>query len=106
MTHPLVEQLRFARGEFRRGLQGVTDEEARRRFLPLNCLSWNVGHLAAQEQRQWLLYAQETMLLPEIDRAFSFGFVRGAVLGDARDRAVRAGCAAGRGHRTAAFPRQ
>ena len=73
MVHPLVEQLRFARSEFRRGLEGVTDEEARRRFLPLNCISWNVGHLAAQEQRQWLLYPQETMLLPEIDRSFSFG---------------------------------
>ena len=73
MAHPLVEQLRFARSEFRRGLEGVTDQEARRRFPPLNCLSWNVGHLAWQEQRQWLLSAQGTMLLPEIDRAFRYG---------------------------------
>src|SRR4051812_20536632 len=43
MTHPLVEQLRFARSEFRRGIEGVSDEEARRRFLPMNCLSWNIG---------------------------------------------------------------
>jgi hypothetical protein len=39
MAHPLVDQLRFARSEFRRGLEGFSDEEARRRFLPMNCLS-------------------------------------------------------------------
>ncbi|HET7055986.1 MAG TPA: DinB family protein [Thermomicrobiales bacterium] len=73
MVHPLVEQLRFARSEFRRGLEGVSDEDARRRFLPMNCLSWNVGHLAAQEQRYWLSLAQGQVLLPEIDRAFRYG---------------------------------
>lgn len=73
MVHPLVEQLRFARSEFRRGLAGVTDEEAQRRFLPMNCLSWNIGHLASQEQRYWLLYAQGELPLPEIDRAFWYG---------------------------------
>ena len=73
MAHPLVDQLRFARSEFRRGLEGVSDEEARRRFMPMNCLSWNIGHLAAQEQRYWLLYAQGNLLMPEIDRAFRYG---------------------------------
>jgi hypothetical protein len=73
MTHPLVDQLRFARSEFRRGLEGVSDEESQRRFLPMNCISWNVGHLAWQEQRYWLLYAQERMLLPEIDKQFRYG---------------------------------
>ena len=63
MAHPLVDQLRFARSEFRRGLEGVTDEEARRRFLPMNCISWNVGHLAWQEQRYWLLYGAGRLLL-------------------------------------------
>jgi hypothetical protein len=33
MAHPLVDRLRFARSEFRRGLEGVSDEEAQRRFL-------------------------------------------------------------------------
>jgi uncharacterized damage-inducible protein DinB len=51
----------------------VSDEDARRRFLPMNCLSWNVGHLAAQEQRYWLSLAQGQVLLPEIDRAFRYG---------------------------------
>ena len=54
MAHPLVDQLRFARSEFRRALAGVGDEEARRRLEPMNCLSWMVGHLADHEQRYWL----------------------------------------------------
>jgi uncharacterized damage-inducible protein DinB len=58
MPHPLVEQLRFTRSEFQRALAGVSDEEARRRFMPMNCISWMVGHLAAQEQRYWLFFAQ------------------------------------------------
>ncbi len=58
MVHPLVSQLRFARGEFRRSLEGITDEEARKRFMPMNCVSWMVGHLAAQEQRYWCDVAQ------------------------------------------------
>src|SRR5438105_8640056 len=37
MTHPLVQQLRFTRSEFKRGLDGVTDAEARQRFMPMNC---------------------------------------------------------------------
>lgn len=73
MAHPLVEQLRFARGEFRRGLVGITDEEARRRFLPMNCMSWNIGHLAWQEQRYWLINPQGMVLLPEVDREFAYG---------------------------------
>ncbi len=67
MPHPLVDQLRFTRSEFVRALEGVTDEEARRRFMPMNCLSWMVGHLAAQEQRYWLYFAQGKVVLPEIN---------------------------------------
>ena len=58
MAHPVVEQLRFTRSEFQRALKGVTDEEARQRFMPMNSISWIVGHLAAQEQRYWLFFAQ------------------------------------------------
>ena len=54
MSHPLVDQLRFARSEFARCLTGVGEADARRRFLPMNCLSWMVGHLTDQEQRYWL----------------------------------------------------
>jgi uncharacterized damage-inducible protein DinB len=73
MTHPLVEQLRFTRGELQRALSGVNDEEARRRFLPMNCISWIVGHLAWQEQRYWLRFAQGTKLRPELDADFAYG---------------------------------
>ncbi len=73
MTHPLVDQLRFARSEFRRGLVGISDEEARRRFLPMNCLSWNIGHLAWQEQRYWLLFAQDRLVLPAVNEEFASG---------------------------------
>lgn len=73
MPHPLVQQLRFARSEFQRALAGVGDEDARRRLLPMNCLSWSVGHLAWQEQRYWLQSAQGLVLRPALNSAFAYG---------------------------------
>jgi hypothetical protein len=73
MPHPLVLQLRFTRSEFKRGLDGLTDEDARRRVLPMNCLSWNIGHLAWQEQRYWLYRAQGKVLLPDVNKLFAYG---------------------------------
>lgn len=73
MPHPLVAQLRFTRSELRRGLAGLTDDEARRRFLPMNCISWNVGHLAWQEQEYWLWYGQGRRLLPWVREQFGYG---------------------------------
>jgi hypothetical protein len=73
MIHPLVDQLRFTRSEFMRAVKRVTEEEARQRFLPMNCISWNVGHLSWQEQRYFLHYGQGQILLPEIDKNFSVG---------------------------------
>lgn len=58
MPHPLVTQLRFTRGEFLRGLEGVTGEEAARRFEPMNSIAWMVGHLGWHEQLLWLERAQ------------------------------------------------
>jgi uncharacterized damage-inducible protein DinB len=52
--HPMVRQLRFARSEFMRCLDGVSDEDAVRRVAPMNCISWILGHLAEQEQRFYL----------------------------------------------------
>lgn len=55
-VHPLVKTQRFARSEFLRGLEGLTDAEAQ--FRPskadgsqMNCISWIVGHMASQEDR-------------------------------------------------------
>jgi hypothetical protein len=73
MTHPLVLQLRFTRREFRRALEGLSEAEARQRFMPMNCISWNVGHLAWQEQRYFLFYGQGQMPLPQINELFAYG---------------------------------
>jgi hypothetical protein len=73
VPHPLVSQLRFTRGEFLRAVKRVDEADATQRLLPMNCISWNVGHLAWQEQRYFLHYGQGRMLLPEIDRDFAFG---------------------------------
>jgi uncharacterized damage-inducible protein DinB len=73
MPHPLVDQLRFARSEFRRGIEGIIDEDARQRILPMNCISWHIGHLAAQEQRYWLTFAQGATPRPELREAFRNG---------------------------------
>lgn len=73
MPHPLVAQLRFTRSEFTRALVGVSDAEARQRFLPMNCISWNIGHLAWQEQRYWLIRGQGRILLPHINDLFANG---------------------------------
>jgi hypothetical protein len=73
MPHPLVLQLRFTRSEFVRALIGLKDEEARQRLLPMNCISWNVGHLAWQEQRYFLFYGQGQMPFPDINQTFAYG---------------------------------
>ena len=73
MRHPLVSQLRFTRSEFVRAVKRVEDAEARKRFLPMNCISWNIGHLAWQEQRYFLSFGQGQMLLPEINSIFANG---------------------------------
>ena len=71
--HPLVVQLRFARSEFRRCFEGVEESEARQRLQPMNCLSWIVGHLANQEQRYWLIFAQGQTLYPDLYELVGFG---------------------------------
>jgi hypothetical protein len=42
----------------------------------MNCISWNVGHLAWQEQRYFLLYGQGSgqgqLPFPEIDQQFAY----------------------------------
>jgi uncharacterized damage-inducible protein DinB len=73
MTHALVTQLRFARNELLRGLEGVSAEEAQRRFLPMNCISWTVGHLADHEHRYWLGLAQGKDIAPELNDLVGYG---------------------------------
>ena len=71
--HPLVDQLRFARGEFLRCLDGVSEEDAIRRFEPMNCISWIVGHMANQEHAFWVQWAQGENLAPGLKNLVGFG---------------------------------
>ena len=73
MPHPLVAQLRFTRSEFQRALAGLAPDDACKRLLPMNCISWNVGHLAWQEQRYFLTFAQGKTILPELNQNFAYG---------------------------------
>ncbi len=71
--HPLVTQLRFARSEFVRCLDGVSEADAIRRLVPMNCISWIIGHLANQEHAYWVLWAQGKNLAPSLQEAVGYG---------------------------------
>ena len=72
--HPLVLQLRFTRREFLRGVRGVSDADGAIRLGPMNCIAWNVGHLAWQEQRYFVAIGQErTPPYPEVAEAYEYG---------------------------------
>ena len=73
MAHPLVEQLGFTRSEWLRGLDDVSEEDAARHIGPMNCISWNVGHLAWQEQRYFLARAQGKVLFAELNVIYAYG---------------------------------
>jgi hypothetical protein len=72
-VHPLVEQLRFTRSEWLRGLKGVTEEAGARHFGQMNSIGWIVGHLAWQEQRYLLYRPQGIMLREDIQKDFTTG---------------------------------
>jgi uncharacterized damage-inducible protein DinB len=73
MSHLLVDQLRFTRSEWLRAIDGLSDGDARRRLLPMNCISWMVGHLAWQENRYWLRFAQDKNAAPQLDDIVGYG---------------------------------
>lgn len=73
MAHMLVDQLRFTRTELVRCLDGISEEDARRRLGPMNCISWMVGHLANQEQNYWLRMAQGKVAVPELNALVGSG---------------------------------
>jgi len=73
MAHAVVEQLRFTRGEWRRGLTGVTERDGAEHCGQMNSIGWIVGHLTWQEQRYLLDRPQRTMLLPDIATRFAYG---------------------------------
>jgi uncharacterized damage-inducible protein DinB len=71
--HLLVAQLRFCRSEFVRSLEGVSEEDATRRLMPMNCISWMVGHLANQEHRYWVIFAQQKNVAPGLYDLVGYG---------------------------------
>ena len=73
MTHPLVDQFRFTRSEWLRGLAGTSEEDGARHFGPMNCISWTVGHLAWHEQRSFLQRPQNIILFPKLNEVFAYG---------------------------------
>ncbi len=73
MIHPLVTQLHFTRSEFARCFEGITPEDASRRFEPMNCLSWTVGHLTLQEHGLWVQLAQGRNIAPDLHRLVGTG---------------------------------
>ncbi|BBB48157.1 DinB family protein [Pelolinea submarina] len=69
----IINQLKFTRGEFRKGFTGVNEDEGMRRFMPINSISWMVGHLAWHEQLYWLTRLQGYTPIPELNDLASFG---------------------------------
>jgi DinB superfamily len=73
VSHPVVDQLRFTRGEWLRGLRGVSEEDAKQHCGQMNSISWIVGHLSWQEQRYLLDRPQGIVLWPDVEKNFGFG---------------------------------
>lgn len=72
MPHPLIDQLHFTRREWLRGLAGISEEDGSRHFGPMNCISWNVGHLAWHEHRYWLERAQGRVMFPDLNKLYAY----------------------------------
>jgi len=71
--HLLVTQLRFTRSELVRALEGVSEEDGVKRILPMNCISWVVGHVANQEQYLWVILGQQKIAVPGLNDLVGYG---------------------------------
>ena len=72
MAHPRVDQLRFARREWLRGLAGLGEADAATRLAPMNSISWMIGHMAWHERQCWMRRARGLEVEPSLD-AFGSG---------------------------------
>jgi len=70
--HTLVQIQELTRKEFERGLEGVTDEDARKRIEPMNCISWIIGHVASQRYSYFVEWPKGQKADPKY-RQFGFG---------------------------------
>ena len=73
MVLNIINQLIFARSEFKKGFNGVSEKDGRRWMIPINSIGWIVGHLTWHEQYYWLTRAQGKILIPEIIDQVGFG---------------------------------
>jgi len=73
VTHPLVDQLRFTRSEWRRALRGVPEADGLRRLEPMNSIGWIVAHMAWHEQRYWLTRLADTTPVPALNEIAANG---------------------------------
>ena len=73
MSHPLVDQLRFTRGEWQRALRGIPEADGFKRLQPMNSIGWIVGHLAWQEQRYWLTRVRDVTPVPILNETVASG---------------------------------
>ena len=73
MAHPLVQQLRFTRGEFTRCMDGLSPADATVRHGQMNCISWLIGHLAWQENQYFVYLAQGKAIQPNLRKICAFG---------------------------------
>ena len=73
MAHPMVDQLRFTRSEWRRALRGTPPVDGLRRLEPMNSIGWIVGHLAWQEQRYFLTRGQGLTPIPLLNEIAASG---------------------------------
>lgn len=74
MSTELVTQLRFARRNLLAIMDGVTNAQSVERLMPMNALGWIMGHLASQEQANFVLIAGNKMVDPELHRRVGFGY--------------------------------
>jgi uncharacterized damage-inducible protein DinB len=70
---PLVEQLRFGRSEFERGIAGTPEADGFVRLGPMNSIGWIVGHMAWHEQLYWLKRMQGIVPVPVLDELVATG---------------------------------
>lgn len=73
MAHPMVEQLRFTRSEWLRCLQGISLQDSYVQHGQMNCLSWLIGHVAAQENQYFVFLAQGKIIQPELRKTVGYG---------------------------------
>jgi hypothetical protein len=79
--HLLVQMQHLTRMEFLRGLTGqrpeggtrpLSDEDARQRVEPMNCITWIIGHMAHQEHAYFVAWPKGAPSEPQY-QPFAFG---------------------------------